>query len=417
MLSEAVTRANELGDEALVMHLRGLESRRRELEAETAEALAELDRRKANRVDGHASMWGLLRATVGWSDRECRERMRIARLVAAFPDVGEVLADGQASTANVAEIARGFANPRCGDEIESVLGTLLTEACRMEHDDLRIVVRRWETLADIDGSHRDAQAGHERRNAHCGVWDGIGQIAAEWGEVDGLANREIFDRFCEAEFRSDWEATVAEHGDAACVALMPRTDAQRRADAVTAIFAAAVTAPADGRRPVPVLNVFVDHETFTGLLVEREFLPHRFVDPFESGSPLATGRRCETEHGDPVDPVTALQIALEGHLRFVILDDVGVPIRWGRDRRLFEGAARDAVMCLSHRCTHPGCRIPSRRSQADHTKPWSQGGRTDPGNGGPKCKKHNLLGNQGYATSRDHRGRWHVHRPDATEIP
>ena len=416
MFTKLVDVVAEMGDERLVQHLRELEARRREVEAETAIALAELDRRKTYRSDGHATMWGFLRVAAGWSDRECRERMRIARLVETYRDAGELLIDAQASVANIAELGRGFANPRCGDDIEPVIGTLLTEACRMEHDDFKVLVRRWEKLADADGSHRDAQANHEARNAHGGVWDGVGHLAAEWGEADGLANREIFERFCETEFRADWEACVAEHGDAACTELLQRTDAQRRADAVTAIFHRAASTPKGARRPEPVLNVFIDHRTHTDLLIEQQLLPERFVDPFEFGEPVVTDRRCETEHGDPVDPRTALQIALEGHVRFVVTDDTGVPIRWGRERRLFEGAARDAVMSLGHRCTQPGCRVRSRRSQADHTRAWSNGGRTDPNNGGPKCRKHNLLGNHGYTTQRDDRGRWHTYRPDGTEI-
>ena len=51
--------------------------------------------------------------------------------------------------------------------------------------------------------------------------------------------REIFSKFCEAEFRADWDATIASHGDKACAALMPRTAPQRRADALVAIFEAA----------------------------------------------------------------------------------------------------------------------------------------------------------------------------------
>ena len=81
-----------------------------------------------------------------------------------------------------------------------------------------------------------------------------------------------------------------------------------------------------------------------------------------------------------------------------------------------EGPARPLWMSLSHRCTSPGCRVPTRRCQADHTIPWSQGGRTDPDNGGPKCGRDNLLGNHGYTTTRDRHGNWHHHRPDGTEI-
>lgn len=402
-------------DESLVQRLRELESARRRVEAETAELLAELDDRKVHRPE-HASMWGLLRVQVGWSDRECKERMRIARLGTIFPDALELLADGRSSVANIAEIARGFANPRCGDQIESVIGTLFTESTRLEFDDFKRVVKRWERLADTDGSHRDAQQNHANRNAHVAVWDGVGHLVAEFGEADGLANREIFERFVETEFRADWEAVVAEHGDSACTELMPRTDAQRRADAITAIFESAASTPTGSRRPRPVLNVLVDSRTFEDLLIEHRLLPERFDDPFESGEPLVVDQRCESEHGDPIDPTTALQVAIHGLVRFVILDDEGVPIRWGRERRLFTGAARDAVLSLWPRCTAPGCRVRSRRSEADHTVPWAAGGRTDPDNGGPRCRRHNLLGNAGYTTRRDRRGRWHTYRPDGSEV-
>ena len=48
---------------------------------------------------------------------------------------------------------------------------------------------------------------------------------------------------------------------------------------------------------------------------------------------------------------------------------------------------------------------------------WSQGGRTDPGDGAPACGMHNRLRNKGYTVSRDPTGHLRVHRPDGTEIP
>ena len=77
--------------------------------------------------------------------------MQIARLVAAHPCVGEVLYDTEAPVANIAAIARAHANPRCGDRIGEVLGTMLTEAGRMEYADFRRIPERWEMLADADG--------------------------------------------------------------------------------------------------------------------------------------------------------------------------------------------------------------------------------------------------------------------------
>jgi hypothetical protein len=72
------------------------------------------------------------------------------------------------------------------------------------------------------------------------------------------------------------------------------------------------------------------------------------------------------------------------------------------------------VMTLAPRCTHPGCRICTSHSQADHVQPWAGGGRTDTDNGTPRCRRHNNIRNHGYTTHRD--GTWHTHRPDGTEI-
>jgi hypothetical protein len=85
--------------------------------------------------------------------------------------------------------------------------------------------------------------------------------------------------------------------------------------------------------------------------------------------------RCETGDGVPIDPDTALRVILEGLVRFVIHDDAGVPVHWGREKRLFTGAAREAVMSLFHRCR-----------------------------------------NKGFNVERDRLGLWHTYRSDGTEV-
>ena len=417
MYADVVDRVAGADDDLLLCRLKQLEEQRRALEAETALILAELDERKVYRHDQHATMWGLLRATLGWSDRECRRRMRIGRLVTAFTDAGEVLYDARASVANIAEIARGYANPRCGDQIEFELGTLLGSACRNEHDVVRRDVMRWEQLTDSAAAHDAAQRAHERRNAHFVNSVDSGEFAAQWGVVDGLANREVFDQFVQAEWEADWELTVLEFGDSASPILMPRTDAQRRADAASKIFQRAASAPPGSKPPKPVTVIHIDHHTAVDTMVEMQLLPGRGVDPFEQRPPIVTERRCETGDGDPIDPRTAIELAMQGHVRFAVANEQGIPITWGRQRRLFTGPARQAVMSLSSRCTHPGCRVRAGRSQADHTVEYSRGGLTDPANGGPQCRRHNNAKNEGFTVWRDPIGAWHTYRPDGTEIP
>ena len=417
MFDQVVDRARGASDEALVARLRALEADRRRTEAELAVVLQQLDDRKTYRTDRHATMWGLLRTEVHWSDAECRSKMRLAHLVDRYPGVGERLHDGHASIAGIGEIARAAANPRIGDRIETQLGHFVTQSERAEFDTVRRKVRAWEQRTDAAAAHERTEHADDRRDAHWRAGDSGGELAVNWGPIDAIANREILDRYLEAEWLTDWEHTVGRYGDQAAPHLMPRTPAQRRADAVTRALHDAASTPPGATAPEPVVNVHVDHDTFSDILVEAELLPERNRDPFADPQPLHESRRmCHSEHGDTIDPRTVFQLMVDGYLRYVILDDRGSPIRWGRKRRLFEGPARDAVRSLSTRCTHPGCRVPTKRTQTDHTLDFAKGGTTDPANGNPRCRRHNNAKNQGYTVHRDALGEFHTYRPDGTEI-
>jgi hypothetical protein len=416
MFSEVSAVVASMDDLALRVRLRELEGAQRELQSEMAAVLAELDERKVYRADGHATMWGLLRADLHWSDRDCGEQMRIARLVARFPDAGESLSEQRTSVAGIAEIARAAANERIGDQIDTRIGGFLRNAELLEHDEVRIKVRSWERRADADYVRKQAESRHERRNAHWTATGDGGGLAVEWGPIDALANREILDHYLEAEWLADWEATVERWGDDASPMLMPRTAEQRRADAVTKALRDAASRPPGSKAPDSVIDVHIDHETFTDILIEAELFPERLRNPFEHPEPHESTRLCHTAHGEPLDPLTVFQLMVEGYIRYVIHDEQGIPITWGRKRRLFEGAARDAVRSLSTRCTHPGCRVPTKRTQTDHTVDWARGGRNDPHNGGAKCLRHNLLKNRGFTVHRDALGIWHTFRPDGSEI-
>ncbi|MEZ5295299.1 MAG: DUF222 domain-containing protein [Ilumatobacteraceae bacterium] len=417
MFGEVVERVGAATDAALLARLRALDEERRRNEAETAVVLQQLDDRKTYRDDEHASMWGLLRAEVHWSDAECKNRMRVARLITRFPDVGERLHDGHVSVAGVVEIARAAANPRIGDLIDPEIGYFTSLAERGEYDVVCRKVRSWEQRADTKAAHERTTSADEARDAHWTAGDNDGELAVQWGPVDALANREILDQYLDAEWLTDWEWTVERYGDDAATHLMPRTPAQRRADAVTAALRDAASTPPGSKAPEPVTNIIVDHDSYRDMLIEASLLPERNRDPFADPQPVhESARVCHSGHGDPIDPLTVLQLMIDGYIRYVIVNDQGVPIQWGRKRRLFEGAARDAVRSMFPRCTHPGCRVRTKRTHTDHTLDYAKGGTTDPANGNPRCRRHNQAKNHGYTVHRDALGEWHTYRPDGTEI-
>ena len=414
MFEVLVDEVAALTDDALVERFRELECSVRRHEAVLAVVVAELEGRSVHVPDGHASMRGWLKATVRWSNQECQRRLQTARLVAADRAVGARLHVGEVGVAHVQELARAHANPRCGDQlVGETASTLLDHASRLSFEEFRLCVRRWEMLADVDGSHRSAEAAVERRTATVVEFDGVLLLNARGGAAHAASMIEIFQRFCDAEFTADW-AWVREHfGDKASHDLMPRTDAQRRFDALMAIFEAAAVAQLDGQAPEPVVNIVVDHVTYESHLARLGLIPQ----PEDLPDISVVDRRCETTSGILLDPDDVVAASFMGHVRRVVFDSAGVVIDMGRKRRLFSGAAREAVLLQSKRCIWPGCCLPSGRCQADHSEEWvAHSGPTRPDNGDPLCGRHNRWKNRGFRTRRDEHGQWHTYRPDGTEI-
>jgi hypothetical protein len=197
---------------------------------------------------------------------------------------------------------------------------------------------------------------------------------------------------------------------------LPRTASQRRHDAIHTIFVAAVTAPADGKRPEPVVNINIDKTTFDEVVLKHHLgTSNEFFDPDPGGklnnelgqqliahAPDLIDRRCETTSGIIVHPEHALKAALTGHIRRVVIDTAGVVINMGRLQRLFTGSARTAAQLLATTCSHAGCQIPATLCDVDHLEPWTQShGRTDQHNAGPGCNPHNR---------RKHKNRWQTRR-------
>ncbi|HEX4983176.1 MAG TPA: hypothetical protein VFV63_15835, partial [Ilumatobacteraceae bacterium] len=213
-----------------------LEQIRRQTEGALAVVVGAVNERGVHRGDGHSSVNAWCRALGRWSDSECRDRIRTASLIASSERFRDAVISGEIGIAQTHELGRVFANPRCGSQLVDVAGVMVDNATKLSHHEFRITTRRWEMLADMDGAHKSAEEAHQGRRA------GIAEVGEEihlhgrGGLAQGAVMVEILERFCDAEFTADWDATVARHGDAACYTLMPRTDAQRRFDAFYAIF-------------------------------------------------------------------------------------------------------------------------------------------------------------------------------------
>ena len=423
----AVPEFEALASADVVAFVAQAERLRRQAEVAVACGLAELGRRGLHLDDGHvdAAAWG--RAMFGWSVSESKGLLRLGRVLRRLPSVRSLAEDGRVGLAHLAALGEVERNPRCRDQVGEADELFGAQVLRLRADEFAVLVRRWVAAVDSDGAARSQQGAHRRRSAHLVQVGDETVLRAQGAAWDGAVLREVLDRFCEAEFLTDWAVARQQVGADLARGFLPRTDAQRRFDAVVAIFAAAASAPGVPRSGEPLVNVVVDARTAAELLAEAAGAGPTGAGPTGAG-PTGAGtaprspdevlwRRCETVDGVQLPRADVLAALLVGRLRRVVLDSAGRVVDLGRRSRLFRGGAREAVLLLERRCLWPGCNAPPGRLQADHLHGWAfEGGRTDHDDGGPACGHHNLVKRQGYSVRRDEHGCWHVYRPDGTEI-
>ena len=388
---------------------RKLDGERRRVEAALATLVDRIDTSGAYASDGHrsAKAWG--RATCNWSGAEAARFLKTGRMLHRFESAATAAASGELGVAQMHALGQLVGNPRVTEHLDASEVLLVSQAAVLDFDDYVTLLAHWEALADADGAHADHERAHRDRKAHLSIVGEHVYFDATGGAAAGVMLKEVFEQFCRSEWFADWDAGVQRYGDEMAVHLMERTDAQRRFDAVQAIFGAAAVS---GQSPTgePVVNLVVGFELFEHHL--RRALGER-PEPLDPTNPA---HRCETADGVVIDPNDMLVAAALGQVRRIVFDSAGVVVDVGRKQRLFTGALRDAVMLVSHRCIWPGCYRPASHCEADHLLPFSNAGPTAAHNGGPACGHHNRWRTRGYRTWRDPNGQWHHFRPDHTEI-
>ncbi len=322
---------------------------RRQVEASLLDIIDLADQRGIYADDGHATVRQWVQTLTNCSRTEATRRVQSMRALRDLELVRARLRAGEVGVDQVRVIAKVHANRRCTTQLPDSEPLLVDHAVSLEFADFAVVVARWETLADADGAHRDHQRAHDDRDAFIAPVGTEIHLRAHCGTAQGAVLREIFDRFVGAEFHTDWDAATATHGNLVNKSLLARTDRQRRADALYAIFTAAAATAPGAQTPEPVLNIIIDHHTFEAHLAHLAGGPPPVSDPGE-----VDRYRCETTTGIPIDPSDAVVAALIGHVRRVVIDTTGVVIDLGRRRRLFTGAARQAI--AAHQpALHVGC--------------------------------------------------------------
>ncbi len=402
-----------------------------------------IDRRGLHRHDGHASIKVFVRHNARLSDAEAGRRAAALRCLRSLPAVREAFASGRVGSCHLDRIARAHANPRVRTALAELDTDLAVLAARLPYLEFDRKLSNWVRLTDEDGTRDANDRNHHHRNATLLQDPDLSwKLAARCGALTGARMRSILDAAIAAETALDWYKARAEHGDDTTAEHLPRTDAQRRFDALEHLFDLATTGLHAETGTTIDTSLVLDQRTFereaarlagatpTARDLDPEPTDHATAThatgtgPQDGGTDadagpdldlLVPGYRCHTATGHPLEPTEAVAAALLGHVRRVVGAD-GVVIDLGRRTRLFTGPARLSATLGHHHCYWPGCQVPLTRCQTDHLRPWATGGTTDPGNGAPACGRHNRLKEAGYTVHRSDDGRLHTHRPDGTEI-
>ena len=389
---------------------RSLDRERRKYEAAIATFVHRVGVSGAHLTDKHRSpkAWG--KAACNWSGAEAGRFVKAGAMLARFDSAADLAADGRLGVAQMHALAQVVANPRVQEHLACGEDFLVANAVQLGFDDYVTALVQWERTADEDGAHDAHERAHRNRKASASIVGEQFFLDACGGLAAGQQLKAILDAFAQSEWLADWEEGVAQHGEGMCPGLMDRTDAQRRFDALLAIFLKAAGATAESTGSGFTVNLMIGLDAF------QHHLRKALGDDVAPLDPNDPGSRCETDHGVAVDPYDMLVAAAMGHVRRVVLDSDGVVLDMGRRQRLFTGPLREAVLMTSRWCIWPGCHRPSSHCEADHLLPWATAGPTKTKNGGPACRHHNRWRAKGYRTWRDPGGHWHHCRPDGTEI-
>ncbi|MFC0314835.1 HNH endonuclease signature motif containing protein [Gordonia phosphorivorans] len=99
--------------------------------------------------------------------------------------------------------------------------------------------------------------------------------------------------------------------------------------------------------------------------------------------------------GGPISARTAELIMCEASVALALLDDNGVPLNVGREKRLFTPGIRKALVLRDRGCAFPGCGVPPSWCDGHHVEHWEHGGVTSLDNGVLLCRRHHTVVHHG----------------------
>lgn len=328
------------------------------MEAQAAEALAEVDRDALFEHTGHLTTASLLRDR-GDSAGEASRRVGEARVLQQNPQVQEAFATAVLDRPRVglllgaAKVSAGFFDRDVQLLVETVSSLSMSDARR--------AIEYWKQAADQGAAQDDAEHLHRRRHLH--VSETMGGMVRIDGELD------------------------PEGGHTVLTALRSLTDAQQ-------------LNPEDGcepaqRRADALVDLCADHLAHKDTPVSGSLRPQVSVILSLEALRGEPGRPCEFDDGPVVTPETARRIACDSSVSRVITRGESEVLDVDRATRTVPAAIRKALIIRDRHCRFSGCDRPHRWCDAHHVEHWADDGPTSLDNLILLCRRHHRTVHEG----------------------
>ena len=354
-----------LSDDALhgfVMELQRFTSRLSSLRSTpTAEWVA----RNVWSDDGSKAAWSRLAREAEMKPITAKVEVRRARKLRMMPRTAGAFAEGKLTVDQV-ELLCGALQPPIAAVFDRDESMLVTELAGLRLPDGCRFIDYWieRAFTEVDAErHRPDPAGRRWRVAR--TFDDHRDVK---GWLDPIAGAEYENELRSIErelFEADWATARDEHGADALPSHLPRTSAQRMADAqVEMARRSRAFRQGKYRKPDPLITL------------------HAGVGAF--------AQMCELADGTVVSPSQVFPLLFEADIERIVFDSPSHVIDVGVRERFFTGALRRALIARDMHCQHPsGCDVPAEECEGDHIIPYSQGGPTTQENGRMYCGPHN----------------------------
>jgi hypothetical protein len=314
------------------------------------------------------------RTSVAWISTRChlpqaeaRAQLRRGRALPFAPHVAEAFCEGAigASQVDLLVRARKAAEATFARDEE----TLVSYAKELKFAPFTQAMAYWEQMADPDGAEESDMERAARRDVYLTpTIDGMYLGKMTLDPISGAIVADELHRLEQELFDADWAKAKEELGREPRIDELWRTPAQRRADSIVEMATRSKTAPADGRRPEPLITILVDY-------------------------PTLYGRICELANGIVLSPGSLLEW-LDGASFERVVFAPGNRAECSVQSRFFTGATRRAIELRDRGCVHEYCEETVDNCEIDHIVPYSKGGPTTQENGRVLCGFHNRQRNQ-----------------------